>query len=161
MYRRRVFWDYGKEKCMSAKFIDTASRKVRTEAAEGDGRNEVEDKRIAKIENEVVRAEIERKEFLSIQNKWKIKKYRESEAGVKNFYGGAFSNSKTYFHKKTLDSKSKETDLVTLKRVHTSLGNRSAARKAPDSYNRYSENDASLMIGLKLTTAPQREPSFE
>jgi hypothetical protein len=30
MYRRRVFWDYGKDKCMSAKVIDGASRKVRT-----------------------------------------------------------------------------------------------------------------------------------
>jgi hypothetical protein len=77
MYRRRVFWDYNKEKCMSAKFIEP-SRKVRTEAEELEARNEVEEKRMAKIENALVRAEMERKEFLSVQNKWKIKKYRES-----------------------------------------------------------------------------------
>jgi hypothetical protein len=41
MYRRRVFWDYGKEKCMSAKLIEPGTRKVRTEAAEAEGRNEV------------------------------------------------------------------------------------------------------------------------
>jgi hypothetical protein len=29
MYRRRIFWDYGKEKCMSAKLIGD-NRKVRT-----------------------------------------------------------------------------------------------------------------------------------
>ncbi len=36
---------------MSAKHIETGSRKVRTEAGEGESRNEVEDKRMAKIEN--------------------------------------------------------------------------------------------------------------
>jgi hypothetical protein len=51
---------------------------VRTEAEELEARNEVEEKRMAKIENALVRAEMERKEFLSVQNKWKIKKYRES-----------------------------------------------------------------------------------
>jgi hypothetical protein len=118
----------------------------------------VEDKRIAKIENGLVRAEIERKEFLSIQNKWKIKKYRESEAGVKNYYNGAFTNSKTFFPKRTPDPTPKETDVVTLKRVHTSLGYRTASKKVPESYNRFSENDASLFIGLKAM--PQREASF-
>lgn len=84
MYRRRIFWDYGKDKCMSAKLIDP--RKVHTEVEE-DSRNEedcrrdkemreVEEPRICKIENALVRAEIERKQFLSVENKWKAKKNR-------------------------------------------------------------------------------------
>lgn len=157
MYRRRVFWDYGKDKCMSAKLIEGAARKVRTEAEE-EGRNEVEEKRIAKIENSLVRAELERKEFLSIQNKWKIKKYRESEAGVKNFFNGAFNHSKTFFLKKPSATKPKETDAVTLKRVHTSLGYRTATKKGSDLYNRFSENDVSLFVGVK--GVPQRDASF-
>lgn len=80
MYRRRIFWnlDEPKDKSISAKVINGYNRKVKTEVRAEEDRNEVEEKRIVKIENALIRAEIERKEFASIQKKWKIKKYRES-----------------------------------------------------------------------------------
>lgn len=80
MYRRRVFWnlDEPKDKSISAKAINCSNRKVKTEVQAEEDRSEVEEKRIVKIENALVRAEIERKELAGIQKKWKIKKYRES-----------------------------------------------------------------------------------
>lgn len=80
MYRRRVFWnlDEPKDKSISAKVINCNNRKVKTEVPAEEDRNEVEEKRIVKIENGLIRAEIERKELAGIQKRWKIKKYRES-----------------------------------------------------------------------------------
>jgi hypothetical protein len=78
-----------------------------------------------------VRAEVERKEFLSIQNKWKIKKCRESEAGVKNYYNGGFSYNKTYFARQSQD----QSHPPALKRANTSLGHRPNPRQL---HNRFS-----------------------
>lgn len=80
MYRRRVFWnlDEPKDKSISAKLLNGNNRKVKTEVRAEEDRSEVEEKRIVRIENALIRAEIERKELAGIQKKWKIKKYRES-----------------------------------------------------------------------------------
>lgn len=80
MYRRRVFWnlDEPKDKSISAKLLNGNNRKVKTEVRAEEDPSEVEEKRIVRIENALIRAEIERKELAGIQKKWKIKKYRES-----------------------------------------------------------------------------------
>ena len=76
------------------------ARKVKTENWVNEEAKELEAKRKYKIENDVIRFQREAQELLNVHKKWKIKKARDQEGGIKNFYKANFSSCKTYFPKR-------------------------------------------------------------
>ena len=99
-------------------------RKVKTQSWVHQDLKQEEAKRIARHQNDLVRFQRQAKELVEVQKKWKVRKARDQEGGIKNFYRANFSSCKTYFPKKQKENEEKKGGSQSLQRAKTSLGMR-------------------------------------